>query len=575
MRVLFAVFAAASASDAADERDLHRARTKVPRAQWKGEGHDGMTGVLNNHLYKMFPQVKACSEWTAEELQALQSELYKYRTPEFDDIYADSSDSRRMRRTTLDEHQAHWSSMNQHAEANPHMSDMLRDGHCHEAVMWLIHHVPAPEQQTVFARRPIPTLGAVKHECPDGASASEAALCSNYLDTYSCATCHSGTGMITQDPDLDGIIPEDPKRPGWARQRRCDQNYAPACGPCDGVGGPYWGDGVEKFQPTNCELVAAPEDVPEAERMRPSFPEQFIVHQIGSDRLARVQNAGTGRFPPLYSQIRSTLWYDFPLDGESEGVAEEGMGKLRHDSFYDDKLYQILDRGLVSEIHTQTRAQREKNLTGPMVSLMHGLLGWGEYMGGCTCVGDPVGVPVLGGIVDNKLTGKPHAAFLVNSTYMGRIKLGVEYADWNLGDKKPNWFEAMKARKNMTVDHYSKWFLHLFVDADPESPTYKQPVRFYGPYSGFAVYKSVEAKQPPAEVWDTACVDNGWGTEEIKPFHPCRGKKLDTYKCMNVEKKHPEVCTPWEHGAGAGEVQEMLKGAFGNIVVPKMEEMTV
>jgi len=575
MRGLFASLATVCVSEIVDQRDLHRARSKVPRAQWKGDGHDGMTSVLNKHLSQMFMQVKDCSEWTATELQQLQSEMYSHRVTDFDDMYSDSSDNRRMRHASLEEHQAHWTDMNKQAEANPHMADMLRDGHCHEAVMWLVHHVPAPEQQSVFAKRPVPTLASTKHECPVDATPSEKLLCQQYLDTYTCAECHSATGMITQDTDVDGKIPEDPKFPGWARQRRCDQNYAPACGPCEGVGGPYWGDGVEKFQPTNCELLKAPEDVPEDERMPPTFPEQFTVHQVGSDRLARVQNAGTGRFPPLYSQIRSTLWYDFPLGGESEGTAQDGLARLRHDSFYDDKLYQILDRGLVSEIHTQTREQREANVTGPMVSLMHGLLGWGGFTGGCTCVGDPVGVPVLGGIVDNKLDGKGHAAFLVNSTYMGRIKLGVEYADWELGDKKPNWRKAMQVKKNMTVDHYSKWFLHLFVDADPESPTYKQPVRFYGPYSGFAVYKSVVAGAPPAEVFDTACVDNGWGTHEIKPFHPCRGKKIDTYKCMNVEKKHPEVCQPWENGAGSGDTEMILKGAFGSLIVPKVEEMTV
>jgi len=121
----------------------------------------------------------------------------------------------------------------------------------------------------------------------------------------------------------------------------------------------------------------------------------------------------------------------------------------------------------------------------------------------------------------------------------------------------------------MTVDHYSKWFLHLFVDADPKSPTYKQPVRFYGPYSGFAVYVSVNKTVPPADVWDTACVDNGWGTHDFKPLKKCKGKKLDTYKCMNVEKKHPEVCKPYENGAGAGDV-EMLRGAFGNIPMPQV-----
>jgi hypothetical protein len=362
----------------------------------------------------------------------------------------------------------------------------------------------------------------------------------------SCADCHSGTGIIAQDfSDMYGYLPEDPKHPGWARQRRCDQNYKPACGPCEGIGGPYWGDNVSQFQPTNCEVVALPDAVPEADRMLPQFAEQFIVHQLGSDRLSRTQNGG-GKFN-FYSQIRSTLWYDFPLGGESNGTAADGIAKLRHDSFYDDLKYKWMDNGLVSEIHLQTRAQREANITGPMVSLLHGLLGWGKFMGGCTCLADPVGVPVLGGTVD--VLKMPHSSFMEGADYKGRIKIGVEYDGFKLGDKGHG---DMTKKRNMTVDHYLKWFLHLFVDADKSSPTYGQPVRFYGPYSGFAVYVKIDKTAPPAEVWDTVCVDNGWGTGEFKPLRRCTGHKLSEYHCMNVEKKHPEVCKPYENDAASG-----------------------
>ena len=60
---------------------------------------------------------------------------------------------------------------------------------------------------------------------------------------------------------------------------------------------------------------------------------------------------------------------------ESTGTAEDGMARLRHDSYYDDLTYKWLGNGLVSELHFQSRAQREANITGPMVSLLHGLLG--------------------------------------------------------------------------------------------------------------------------------------------------------------------------------------------------------
>jgi len=408
--------------------------------------------------------------------------------------------------------------------------------------MWLIHHVPSADQHSVFAKGSVPLLPTKKHDCADNVAGDEQTVCAAYKGHVTCAECHSGSGIPMQDyNESHAILPEDPNHPGWARQRRCDQNFDPPCGACDGVGGPYWGDEVADFQPTNCEVVSLPADVPESERMRPEFAEQYSLHQLGSDRLIRTQNQAKHA---LYSQIRSTLWYDFPLGGESNGTAPDGIAKLRHDSFYDNKVYAALDHGLVSELHFQTREQREANITGPMVSLIHGLLGWGEYLGGCTCVGDPVGVPTLGGLVD--VHKVPKAAFLEGADYLGRVKIGVEYDGFKMGDEGHG---DMTAKKNMTVDHYIKWFLHLYVDADKESPTYGQPVRFYGPYSGFAVYVDFKKGQPPAEVWDTVCVDNGWGTKEFKPLKHCTGKKLNTYHCMNVEKAHPEVCKPYENKA--------------------------
>jgi len=317
-------------------------------------------------------------------------------------------------------------------------------------------------------------------------------------------------------------------------------------------------------------VVASPEDVPEDERMTPELGQQFIIHQLGSDRLSRVQNGGG--LLPIYSQIRSTLWYDGPVDESGKALNEDGLFKLRHDSFYDDDKFQVpgSDHGLVTEIHFQTEEQRTNNITGPMVSLLHATLGLGKNLGGCTCVADPVGVPVLGGLLN--VNGGLHASFGEGATYLGRIKMALEYDGFKLGDEGHG---DMTAKRNVTVDHYSKWFLHLFIDADPESPTYNQPLRFYGPYSGFAVYVAKNDTVPPSEVWDTACVDNGWGTpEEHTGLLGCN-KPLSHYDCMNVEKTHPEVCAPYEKSnstvAGA-----LTKGAFGSFWVPnEMPEVHV
>jgi len=577
MKLLLAAAVLAAVAASIDPRDLHRAQTMIPRAPYKGETPIKMSEVLNGHMVRTFPNTKPCEEWTVEELQAYQSDLYHYREPHFDAVYQNVSDNRRMLHDTLEAYQAQWSAVNELVKGHSHLKDMQRDGHCHEAVMWLVHHVPAAEQQTVFATQKMaPLLPLTDHTdtCGENASDSELEVCKVADGQRSCADCHSASGIIMQDySDPDGYIPEDPKFPGVARQRRCDQNYLPLCGPCDGVGGPYWGDGLKDFQPTNCEIVAQPDDVPVADRILPQFSDQFIVHQLGSDRLSRTQNAAKpSLLGPFYSQIRSTLWYDFPIT-DGAGTAEDGIARLRHDSFYDDLAYKWMDNGLVTEVHLQTKEQRNANVTGPMVSLLHGLLGYGKYLGGLTCLADPVGVPVLGGRIS--VNGTMHSSFMDGADYKGRITLGVEYDGFKMGDKGNG---DMKAKRNMTVDHYSKWFLHMFMDADKTSPTYGQPVRFYGPYSGFAVYVSFNKTQPPAAVWDTACVGdlNGWPSNEHKPLHPCEGKPIKSYPCMVVGKTHKEVCNPWVNDTvndASVEPEEELfdtyKGAFGTVRIPK------
>merc|ERR1719343_1735990 len=148
---------------AANPRDLQRAKSKVPRAGWKGSDFESMSQVLNDHMQKMFPKTRPCSEWSTKQLQDLQELMYAHRHADFDSIYSSSSDNRRFRHDSIEAHKEQWTRANKHVEEHPHLRDMHRDGHCHEAVMWLVHHVPAPEQQTVFARMTVPLLSTKRH----------------------------------------------------------------------------------------------------------------------------------------------------------------------------------------------------------------------------------------------------------------------------------------------------------------------------------------------------------------------------------------------------------------------------
>merc|ERR1719277_1188299 len=60
-------------------QDLQRARTKVPRAEYKGDSFDAMSQTLNGWLLKHAPNSKDCDTWTVEELQALQMKLLVLR----------------------------------------------------------------------------------------------------------------------------------------------------------------------------------------------------------------------------------------------------------------------------------------------------------------------------------------------------------------------------------------------------------------------------------------------------------------------------------------------------------------
>ena len=66
-------------------------------------------------------------------------------------------------------------------QKHSHLDLMHRDGHCHEAVMWLVHHVPVEAQQTIFANQMAPLLPLSDHlgegGCGPDATESEVRAC--------------------------------------------------------------------------------------------------------------------------------------------------------------------------------------------------------------------------------------------------------------------------------------------------------------------------------------------------------------------------------------------------------------
>ena len=84
-----------------EEKDHNRAKTKVPRHDYKGMDFTDMSHVLNywiNSSYSAIP----CDLWKVEELQQLQALLYIAKESEFDNIYQQTYDNRRIRHNILE-----------------------------------------------------------------------------------------------------------------------------------------------------------------------------------------------------------------------------------------------------------------------------------------------------------------------------------------------------------------------------------------------------------------------------------------------------------------------------------------
>ena len=48
----------------------------------------------------------------------------------------------------------------------------------------------------------------------------------------------------------------------YNRTKRCEWDFDPPCGPCEGIGGNVWGDKEDQYEPPRCKLHTKAEDIP-------------------------------------------------------------------------------------------------------------------------------------------------------------------------------------------------------------------------------------------------------------------------------------------------------------------------
>jgi len=186
--------AKARARDVIKGKDKARAYEKVPRGHYKGVDFGEMSSVLNGWL-NASTSASPCSFWKVEEIQQLQALFYLARESEFDSIYQGTLDNRRLRHDTLKDLQNNWQKLNKLAENHPdkRMQYVRRDGHCHEAVMWYVHHISQDMKEILKgASIPMPMLSPARHGvCTENLDEHGQQICKAYEEQVTCASCHS------------------------------------------------------------------------------------------------------------------------------------------------------------------------------------------------------------------------------------------------------------------------------------------------------------------------------------------------------------------------------------------------
>lgn len=183
------------------EHDERRARQPKPSSEYRGDSFEEMSNTLNGWLKASTAgkntKMKPCEEFTAQELQTLQVMLYLAKDDALDQIYQAAEDNRRMR-GALNDLFDEWQELNNLVESidDSDLSEIQRDGHCHEAVMWYVHHLNADAKEVLndAPEITIPLLSTMSHieRCTsDNGDVAEGKICDKYMEQVTCASCHS------------------------------------------------------------------------------------------------------------------------------------------------------------------------------------------------------------------------------------------------------------------------------------------------------------------------------------------------------------------------------------------------
>lgn len=488
----------ALAVDQASGNDLRRAATKVPGPTFRATDFVAMNKVLNGHLQKVQGLVTApCDSFEASTLQQdVLTPIFRAAEPQMLALYAMSGDNRQRPFENITDQQSHWQGMNDKLSTLSELHDTYRDGLCHEAVMAFVHHLSEGAKKLLLAKITIPLLPERLHETTSSNMTHQLVL-SEYQSKVSCQQCH--TGPITDPKWIDATLPKplpaDPQHPGRDRQRQCDYQNDPPCGPCEGLGGPRWGDGVDEFTPVNCTVLAAASDVPAESRPRPAFPKMGQGHIAGDSRKSLAIRPDPTK-PGTYGTADATVYFAW----------DDKMARMLY------VFNHMIFGQPVSQMMLQTLDQIQSNSS---VGIM------------LTILGQKHKVPSLC-LCQQGITGEMHTDAFVPHEQFDPLDLPAEDGGLNyLGRVRLSPSDGDN-RTTVIADHYMKWAFHFLVDADKNSSGYGLPVRLFAPYGTRFIYSDWKLGDPREENPDLFKI----------PKH-----------CLSLKKADADACAPFRDDA--------------------------
>ena len=199
-----------AAAPAPTKSDITRAIKPKPSKPYRGNTFTDMSNTLNRWLTtNKHIETTSCEEWTAKEIQNLQATLYLVRDETFNSIYENVNDNRKLR-MAMDDIIKEWSELallikqETNQDKRNHLIKVHRDGHCHEAVMWYVHHITEDMKVLLSQNTKIrlPLLSDTLHSTAcnekgpidnsdDQYVNAKKRVCDVYKEQVTCASCHS------------------------------------------------------------------------------------------------------------------------------------------------------------------------------------------------------------------------------------------------------------------------------------------------------------------------------------------------------------------------------------------------